>query len=304
MNNNITRSRGPRFVAFFGPVLDALRSLGSSGRPQEVYDLVAKEMKISEDELNATNKGGNSKFENRVAWARFYLAKAGLIDAEKRGIWVLTEKGRDARLNSDQAYALFKDVQATFRQSGDDAADEPIAGASDENSQLVEEERSVPDVNSYVNEDEIRAKLVGILRSLTPKGFEEFCALILRHTGFENVLTLGGKGDRGVDGEGYLLLNRFVRTKVLFQCKRYQDPVGPEKVRDFRGAIQGRADRGIFLTTSSFTRDARIEAARENATPIELVDIERLMTIMIEEKLGVDERKALHLSETFFEVYR
>lgn len=303
MNDVVPKVRGPRFVAFFGPVLDALRSLGSSARPQEVYDVVAKDLAISDGELNATNKGGNSKFENRVAWARFYLAKAGLIDSEKRGVWVLTEKGRDTRLNPEEAYNLFRHVQATFRDSGD-ATEDLIATGTDDQRKFVEEERSVPDEQNYVNEDEIRAKLLGILRALSPQGFEEFCARILRHTGFENVVTLGGKGDRGVDGEGYLQLNRFVRTKVLFQCKRYQDAVGPEKVRDFRGAIQGRADRGIFLTTSSFTRDARQEAARENATPIELVDIERLMDIMIEEKLGVEERKALHLSEKFFEVYR
>lgn len=303
MDDTAPKVRGPRFVAFFGPVLDALRSLGSSARPQEVYDIVAKVLAISDDELNATNKGGNSKFENRVAWARFYLAKAGLIDSEKRGVWVLTEKGRDTRLNQEEAYKLFRNVQAAVRNSEDDTGD-LIATGTDDQRKDVEEERSVPDEQSYINEDEVRAKLLGILRALSPQGFEEFCARILRHTGFENVVTVGGKGDRGVDGEGYLQLNRFVRTKVLFQCKRYQDPVGPERVRDFRGAIQGRADRGIFLTTSTFTRDAKLEAARENATPIELVDIERLMDIMIEEKLGVEERKALHLSEKFFEVYR
>jgi restriction system protein len=126
----------------------------------------------------------------------------------------------------------------------------------------------------------------------------------LRHIGFESVKTLGGRGDRGIDGEGYLLLNRFVRTKVLFQCKRYQDSVGPERIRDFRGAIQGRADRGIFLTTGIFTREARSESERENATPIELVDIERLIDILIQEHLGLKERKALHVTEAFFDVYR
>jgi restriction system protein len=303
MKGGANKNLGPRFVAFFGPVLDALRSLGSSGRPQEVYDIVARELRISDDELNATNKGGNSKFENRVAWARFYLAKAGLIDSEKRGVWVLTEKGKATHLDAAQSRELFKEVQAAFRQS-DDTLEELIAADSGGQAREVEEELSAPDDDRYVNEDEVRAKLVEILRGLSPKGFEEFCARVLRHTGFENVITLGGKGDRGIDGEGYLLLNRFVRSKVLFQCKRYEQPVGPEKVRDFRGAIQGRADRGIFLTTSTFTRDARAEAVRENATPIELVDIERLIDIMLEEKLGIVERKALQLSDQFFEVYR
>ncbi len=298
------RPKGPRFVAFLGPVLDSLRELGASAKPQEVYDQVAKIVNVSDAELDAPNQNGRSKFENQVAWARFYLAKAGLIDTERRGIWVLTEKGRASSLTHDEAYELFKQVHQKFsvRDSTSAQADDPKTSGAD--TQEEAEEISAPDDDSYVNEDDVRNRLVNILRTISAKGFEEFCARILRHIGFENVTTTGGRGDRGVDGEGFLLLNRFVRTKILFQCKRYQDKVGPDKIRDFRGAIQGRADRGIFLTTGTFTRDAREEAARENATAIELVDIERLIDILIEEKLGVEEKRALHLSDKFFDVYR
>ncbi len=139
---------------------------------------------------------------------------------------------------------------------------------------------------------------------MSDKGFEEFCARLLRHVGFENVKVTGQRGDQSIDGEGHLSINRFVRTKVMFQCKRYEGNVGPEKIRDFRGAITGRAERGFFLTTGMFTKGAREEAARENATAIELVDMDRLLELMIEESLGVRETKALMMEPGFFEAYR
>lgn len=146
-------------------------------------------------------------------------------------------------------------------------------------------------------------ELVNLLRAVSDNGFEELCARLLRHIGFENLKVTGQTNDRGVDGEGFLLINRFVRMKIMFQCKRYTHSVQSKEVRDFRGAIQGRAERGIFLTTGTFTRGAREEAARENATAIELVDIDRLLELLIQEGLGVTETKALKIDRQFFAVY-
>jgi len=145
---------------------------------------------------------------------------------------------------------------------------------------------------------------VRILRGLTPKGFEELSARLLRHIGFENLKVTGQTGDNGIDGEGFLLINRFVRIKVMFQCKRYAGRVEVKEIRDFRGAIQGRAERGIFLTTGTFTKVAREEASRENATAIELVDIDRLLELLIEEGLGVRETRALTIDHGFFAPYQ
>lgn len=139
---------------------------------------------------------------------------------------------------------------------------------------------------------------------MTDKGFEELCARLLRHIGFENVKVTGQSGDHSIDGEGYLLINRFVRTKVMFQCKRYANTVQAKEIRDFRGAIQGLVEPGIFLTTGTFTKGAREEGARENATAIELVDIDRLLELLIEEGLGVRETKALTIDRDFFAGYR
>lgn len=296
---HMPKLKGPQFIQYFQPVIDALQDLGSSAKPKEVYDWIADRHQISQKEMEETTKAGQSRYENKIGWARFYLAKAGMIDSEQRGVWVLTEKGRKASLSHDDAYRLFKEVRENFPRPVSRAG--KAAAADDESDDA---DTSAPDEKSYLNQDEIQEELVTLLRSVTDKGFEELCARLLRHIGFANVNVTGKTGDRGVDGEGYLLINRFVRTKVMFQCKRYAGTVQAKEVRDFRGAIQGRAERGIFLTTGTFTKGAREEAARENATAIELVDIDRLLELMIEESLGVSEAKALTINREFFKPYQ
>ncbi len=294
----MSKLKGPKFVQYFQPVIDGLRDLGSSAKPKEVYGWIAEHHDIPKAEIEGTTKGGQSKFENKVGWARFYLAKAGLIDTEQRGVWVLTEQGRKANLSHDEAYRLFKTIHDGFPRPDKTTEEEQTR------SPVEDEDASAPDEKAYLNQDEIQERLVELLRGVSDKGFEELSARLLRHIGFENVKVTGQSGDQGIDGEGYLLINRFVRTKVMFQCKRYKNAVQPKEVRDFRGAIQGRAERGIFLTTGAFTKGAREEAARENATAIELVDIDRLLELMIEEGLGVRETKALTIEPDFFKPYQ
>jgi|CXWL01.1.fsa_nt_gi restriction system protein len=295
----MSKQAGPRFISFFGPTLDALRALGSSAKPKEVFAWISENHPVSRSELEATNKGGQSKFENQVSWARFYLTKGGFLDTEQRGVWVLTPKGREARLTHEQSLSLFREIHDKFQQHVNpkekDQAHLP---------ELEESDTTAPDERTFLNQDEIQEQLVQILKSLTDKGFEELCARLLRHIGFEDVTVTGKAGDRGVDGEGHLIINRFFRTKVMFQCKRYDKVVGPDKIRDFRGAIQGRAERGILLTTGTFTRGAVEEAARENATAIELVDIDRLIALLVEENLGIQETRALAIQRDFFRPYQ
>lgn len=290
--------KGPKFIQYFQPVIDGLRDLGSSAKPREVYTWIAEHYPIPKEEIESTTKGGQSNFENKVGWARFYLAKGGLIDTEQRGVWVLTEKGRKANLSHEDAYNLFKSIHDGFQR------EDGQPGEVETERTVDEADASAPDEKAYLNQDAIQEELVRILRGITDKGFEELCARLLRHIGFENLRVTGQTGDHGIDGEGFLLINRFVRIKVMFQCKRYAGTVQVKEIRDFRGAIQGRAERGIFLTTGTFTKSAREEAARENATAIELVDIDRLLELLIEEGLGVRETKALTIDRDFFSPYQ
>jgi restriction system protein len=283
---------GPEFVRLFRPLLDALRDLGDSGRPKEVTENIAKRMKLPDEELNKTNRNGQSRFANQVAFARFYLAKAGLIDTSQRGVWTLTESGHSAQLNHVEALNVYNNVRQIFAQTQSEVA---LASASDE-AQAPSEE----DVHAGGNFVEAMTKT---LQSLSPDGFERLCMRILREVGFEGVNVTRYSGDGGIDGYGTLRINELVSDRVVFQCKRYKNQVGPSDIREFRGSMAARTDRGIFLTTSSFSVEARREAAREGLAPIELVDLDGLISLLKRLKLGVTPREVYDIDETFFREY-
>lgn len=149
-----------------------------------------------------------------------------------------------------------------------------------------------------------KAELLYILKSLPPEGFERICQRLLRESGFQQVIVTGKSGDGGIDGEGILQINPFVSFKILFQCKRYDKSVASSTIRDFRGAMSGRADKGIILTTGSFTLEAKKEANREGVTPIELVDGNKIVEMFEAHNLGINPKKVVELDHSFFDTFR
>jgi restriction system protein len=147
-------------------------------------------------------------------------------------------------------------------------------------------------------------QLLPILKALSPDGFERLCQRLLREHGFQNVKVTGRSGDGGIDGEGVLELNPLLSFKVIFQCKRYQGSVGSKEIRDFRGAMVGRADKGILLTTGNFTMEAKKEAVREGTDPIELVDGEKLVKMFERLELGMKPRTVYEVDPEFFKEYK
>jgi restriction system protein len=251
--------------------------------------VIARDLHISDAQQSEPLPSGvQTRFENQVHWARFYLAKAGYIDSSQRGVWTLTEKGRSlGAVTPDQIRLIVKDVSAQTKAREDDGSES--APGSDE---------IVPAISNY------REELARTLQSLPPAGFERFCQRLLRESGFQEVTITGRSGDGGIDGIGILQVNALVSFKVLFQCKKYAGSVNPSHVRDFRGAMTGRADKGIIITTGSFTSDARKEAVRDGAPPIELVDGEKLAGMLEKLELGLRPRQTYELDQTFFEEYR
>lgn len=126
-----------------------------------------------------------------------------------------------------------------------------------------------------------------LVEALTPAAFERLIQRILRETGFVQVEVTGKTGDGGIDGRGIAKINGILSFRVVFQCKRYRGAVGANEIRDFRGAMQGRADKGLFITTGRFTRDALKEATRDGAIAIDLVDGEKLAEKLRELGLGL-----------------
>ena len=281
------KSRGPQFLRFFIPVIDVLKELGGSGKPAEVIDQVIEKLNISEEEQAETIKSGGSRVRNQVQWARLYLVKSGFLDASKRGVWSLTEKGFKTKITDKDVYKYFKEVQSKYDKKKDQLTEE----SSQKYEQLVEAE-------TY------KSDLLNILKMLPADGFERICQRLLRESGFEQVIVTGKTGDGGIDGHGILQVNPFVSFQVLFQCKRYKGSVTASQVRDFRGAMMGRADKGIILTTGNFTLDAKKEARRDGVPPIEIVDGDKLIEMFELLELGLKPKKDYEVDYKFFEEFK
>lgn len=289
-------SGAPQFVKYFGPVLEALDQLGGSGRPDEVRSIIAQRLKLSEKEqAEQLPSKAQPRFDNQVHWARFYLSKAGFIGSSKRGVWALTEKGRGAiPLSASDARNIFREVQSTFAKSKSRKAKQ---------AQVEPVEESIPPADDDPIEQNYRDEIADKLQALSPAGFERFCQRLLRESGFQEVSVTGRSGDGGIDGSGILQVNPLVSFKVLFQCKRYVGTVAVAQVRDFRGAMMGRADKGIILTTGAFTSESRKEAVRDGVPPIELVDGEKLITMLEQLELGLKPRTTYEVDSDFFDSF-
>lgn len=287
-----------KFSDYVNPVLDVLKRLGGSARPAEVCPIIAKDLSLPDAILEERLDNGVSRFENQVHWARFYLVKDGYIDSSRRGVWSLTEKGRyAARLSEGEIREMVRRVQETTARP---EAVEPPATPAGRATSIAIEELTLPEMPDAT----YREQLLATMKSLPPAGFERLCQRLLRESDFEEVVVTGRAGDGGLDGHGVLQINPFVSFRVYFQCKRYDASVGAGAVRDFRGAMMGRADKGLILTTGTFTAEAKREAMRDGVPPIELVDGERLIEMFEKLELGLRPRTTYDLDPEFFRPFQ
>lgn len=276
------------FTKYLGPVLDALRELGGSGRPKEVMDTVAKNLKISDKTREEILKNGSSKWDNQVAWARQYLVYAGLIDNSKRGVWLLTQLGQNMTLDEKQGHEVFIKYVALYQKAKKEKT----------NKQTIE---SIE--NDTVNDIEKEETLLDILKSVSPIGFEYLCQRLLREIGFENVEITQRSHDGGIDGYGKFKLNSLISLNVVFQCKRYKDTVSREKVAAFIGSLESNVDKGIIITTGTFSNDAKKHATEKGCHQVELIDGIRLVELFEELELGVKPIIKYSIDYKFFEEY-
>ncbi|HCE57612.1 MAG TPA: restriction endonuclease [Prolixibacteraceae bacterium] len=276
--------KGPEFLKYINPVLTALQLNGGAGDSSDIIEQVIDKLGITEADLEETTSNGQSRIRNQIQWARFYLFKAGLIDNAQRGIWRLTNDGLDRKLNDEGVYNLFKSVQDSVKKTptSKHKKAEPIF----ENIPIEDEERSIG--------------LINIIQNLSPSGFEKLCKRLLTEIGINEIVITGGSGDQGIDGKGIVKLNDVVSLNIVFQCKRYKETVSPHHVRDFRGAMQGRGEKGLIITTGRFTKEAKSEANRDGVTPIELIDGDRLIELFEKYRLGLKPVTVYEIDHDFF----
>ena len=279
----------PTYNNMMCELFQAMKELGGSGTIREIDDKTIEILGVP-IEVQEIMHGSSSKteIEYRLAWTRTYMKKVGILENSSRGVWSLTSKGREL-----EKIDPIEIVQKVREMTSLNRKDAPNVNIEDEN--LENDGVDTPDeIQSW------REKLKNILMNLKPDAFERLTQRILRESGFTQVKVTGKTGDGGIDGMGIVKLNGIISFHMLFQCKRYTGTVGAGEIRDFRGAMQGRADKGLFITTGKFSTPAIEEANRQGATPIDLVDGDELVEKLKELQLGVAPVNDYVIDEAWF----
>ena len=270
----------PTYDQMMLPTLQALQQLGGSGTVNEIYERVAEIMHLPTEVLAILHgKTNQSEVEYRLAWSRTYLKAYGVLEAGgKRGIWSLDATPTEIAQVDPRDVVRF--VREGHRQK------RIVVSNADINVDDISDIAEVIDIEPdalLTWQEQLHQTLLG----LSTASFERLAQRLLRESGFTYVEITGRSGDGGIDGIGIARIAGFLSFQVLIQCKRYQGSISPSQIRDFRGAMQGRTDKGLYITTGTFTREAVKEATRDGAPPIDLIDGKQLVERLKELEIGV-----------------
>ena len=266
----------PPYELLMNPLLKALFELGGSGSIDEIYEKVLELENIDENTssiIHNAEKSNQTELAYRLAWARTYLKKYGFLENSKRGVWTLTQLAKEKKTVSPKK--VIKMVREQHKG---------VSTQKEKKNDKIELEESDTPEEIQGWKEELHHILT---KEIEPDAFERLTQRLLRESGFVQVEVTGRTGDGGIDGKGIAKIHGFMSFHVIFQCKKYQGSVSAGAMRDFRGAMVGRADKGLFITTGTFTPAAVREATRDGAPPIDLVDGDQLADKLKELQLGI-----------------
>lgn len=264
-SDSYSGTRIPSYSDLLWPTLQVLKRRGGSASIRELEEGVVSFLNLNDEVLEIPHASGpQSEVNYRGAWARTHLKLIGAVDNTSRGVWTITDLGRSV---DSETRLRTLDKQQRKRKK-------PRSGRS------TKTENNATDSRTWQDE------LLNVLKSMSADAFERLCQRLLRESGFTKVEVSGRVGDGGIDGAGVLRVN-LLSFHVRFQCKRYSGSVATREVRDFRGAMVGRADKGLFITTGRFTGDAEREAVRDGAPAIDLIDGMALCDLLKDLQLGI-----------------
>ena len=256
------------------PTYNAIKELGGSASINEITDKVIKDLKLPDKIVDEPH--GNSQcteLEYQLAWSRTYLKKFGAIVNSTRGIWRITP-----------AFAGIDNIDV-------DAV-----------------KKSFRDKNSHSNYTEPpeelepwKLELSDIIKNMNPFAFERLTQRILRECGFSQVSVTKKTSDGGIDGFGKLKIGGIFTYNVAFQCKRYSGSVAASEIRDFRGSLTKNIEKGIFITTGSFTRQAIEEASNAGKQQIDLIDGSDFVDTLVEFQSGINAKTIYEVDRNYFE---
>jgi restriction system protein len=270
----------PQYNELIYPTLLAVAELGGSASIGEILETVIKREGFSDAQQAVLhNNGPETEMGYRLAWARTHLKGIGLLANSVRGVWTLTEEGAsllaDASISDYQRREKVRQLAAAY-----------LVETRKARKVKQSQDNGEPDTAGLAEDRGWKEDLLDQLMNIRPSAFERLASRLLREADFDSVNVTGRSGDGGIDGLGVYRLG-LVSFPVFFQCKRYRGSVGPEAVRDFRGAMAGRGDKGLLITTGSFTAAGKKEATRDGAPPIDLIDGDRLCELLKRYELGV-----------------
>ena len=292
----------PNYQELMRPLLEMLREHGPV-RSRDAYDLVAQRLGITPGAREVLLPSGRQTlFENRVGWAKTYLKKAGLVTNPKRGVWGLSERGR--QLLDAHAGPISKDTLMSFDSFVDFHSG--AGGASGTSAGLVDSAGNAPDDASVATpteaieaaytqlRDELASELLDRIKDNTPAFFEQLVVDLMLAMGYGGSRKEAGEAtqlnaDGGIDG--LIREDRLGLDTIYLQAKRWENTVGRPEVQKFAGALQGeRARKGVMITTSTFSDNARRYVERLDSR-IVLIDGHRLATLMMDHGVGVSRRE-------------
>ena len=266
----------PKWHELLNPLLQALHELGGSGSIKEIDQKVVGFLDLPEDIVNFPqnpDKSSQTVIEYRLAWTRTNLKRYGLLENSERGVWsIIPEKQEIMTVDTQE---VIKTLRAEKKKQKGTPQTE-MESEADSDTEFSEEMESWRSVLHSI-----------LINEMSPDSFERLAKRVLRESGFVQVEVTGKSGDGGIDGKGIMRLSGLLSFHVLFQCKKYKGSVSASDIRDFRGAMIGRADKGLFLTTGTFTSGAVREATRDGAPPIDLVNGDQLADKLKELGLGI-----------------
>lgn len=277
----------PNYPVLIENTFLALKELGGSGKNNEIDSKVAELMKLSEEVLAVAhlNSSSLSEVSYRLAWARTLLKNYGAVENSSRGVWAITSSFSDKN-SVDGEF-----IERNCRKPG--LANQQTQKTTEE--QLEEAGVEVPEeVRPW------RKKLYNVLINMNPYSFEKLTQRLLRECGFDDVRVTKKSGDGGIDGTGKLRINGIFSFNIAFQCKRYQGSVGAPDIRDFRGSLTTDIEKGVFITTGSFSKQAIEEASNPGKKQIDLINGEEFISKLAEFGIGVKEIKDYEIDEEYF----
>ena len=276
----------PNYATLIEATFSALKILGGSGKNDEINSKVAEILELSNEvqDIPHLNSSSLSEVNYRCAWARTILKNYGALENSARSVWTIKPEFTSIDSVDGAIVEKFRNIKSEKTQKFD----------------TTEEKMEQQGIDVPEEVKPWRKRLYEVLINMDPYGFERLTQRVLRECGFTNVVVTKKSGDGGIDGTGKLKINGIFSFNIAFQCKRYQGSVGAGDIRDFRGSLTTDIEKGVFITTGSFSKPAIEEASNPGKQQIDLIDGEEFITKLAEFGIGVKEVKDYEIDEQFF----